>query len=107
MVAKKVKKIKVFLPSGGSVEVPAKAKESDIRDVCLELDPAVEGANLVANDDGSKTFVREMGTKGAKQRDLFKPTLILTKIKKLVTAKVAVGRKRRVKKLCTELVNSL
>lgn len=57
-------KITVNLPSGGTVEVPANASESELRSVLTEIDPSIEGAEMSKNEDGSISFVRPMGTKG-------------------------------------------
>jgi len=61
---KKSGTIKVYLPSGGSIEAPAKATEEQLRSAVVEIDPAVEGSEFVKNDDGSVSFVHSMGTKG-------------------------------------------
>ncbi len=63
-VAKKEETKKVYLPSGGSIDVPVNATEDELRDICVEIDPLVPDSHLVHNEDGSLSFVKEMGTKG-------------------------------------------
>lgn len=100
--------VKVFLPSGGSIDVPKSAKKADLVKVCVELDPAVDGANLVDNEDGSKTFVREMGTKGlGKKRDVYTALSIVADIKSLVVKKDVKNRKARLNKLMGQLKEAI
>ncbi len=58
------KKKKVYLPSGGDIQVPESATEEDLKQTLVEVDPAVVNATYQENEDGSCSFVLTMGTKG-------------------------------------------
>ena len=61
---KSTKQIEVHLPCGGSLKFPHNTSDDTIREKCAVVDPACAGASLTRNDDGSRAFVRTMGTKG-------------------------------------------
>ena len=100
--AKKVTLVKIFLPSGGDIEVPLEdvKDEKALRNGLKEMDPAVVDAELVKNEDGSIQFVRTAGTK---QRlvdgDLLEFLQLIANLKKLAIVKAHLSKTARKQKV--------